>query len=112
MNYYEHTIIAKQELSENQIKNLQQKYEKLISDNSGKILKTEQWGLRNLSHEIKKNKKGFYLHFKFEGLGKTIEELEKIENIDDTLLRHLTIKVKKLELDNNYFEKKDYQKME
>ena len=93
MNYYEHTFIARQDLSETQLQNLQKKYEKLIKDNFGKILKTELWGLRNLSQEIKKNKKGYYVHFKFEGIGKTIEELEKIENIDEALIRYLTIKM-------------------
>ena len=49
----------------------------------------------------------FYFHIKFEGVGKTIEELEKAENIDEVLLRFLTVKVKKHDLKENYFEKKD-----
>ena len=105
MNYYEHTIIAKQELSENQIKKIVEKYEALIKKNSGKIIKTEEWGLRNFARKIKNNRKGFYLHIKFEGVGKTVEELEGAENIDEILLRFLTVKVKKHELDINYFEK-------
>ena len=107
MNCYEHTIIARQDLSEAQIKNLLEKYTQIINKNQGKIVKKEEWGLRNLSYEIKKNKKGFYFHFKLEGVGKTIEELEKAENIDDMLLRCLTIKVKKIDLNTNYFEKKE-----
>ena len=79
--------------------------EGIINKNQGKILKTEEWGFRNLSYEIKKNKKGFYFHFKLEGIGKTIEELEKTENIDDVVLRFLTIRVKKNDLETNYFEK-------
>ena len=71
------------------------KYEKIINKNSGKVLKTENWGLRNLAYENKNNKKGFYFHIKFEGVGKTIEELEREENIDEMLLRFLTVKVKK-----------------
>ena len=111
MNCYEHTLIAKQDLSESQTKKLVDKYRDLIEKNHGKVVKTEEWGLRNLSYEIKKNKKGFYFHFKLEGLGKTIEELEKAENIDETLLRYLTIKVKKNDLETNYFEKKEDQKI-
>ena len=107
MNCYEHTIIARQDLSEAQIKNLLEKYTQIINKNQGKIVKKEEWGLRNLSYEIKKNKKGFYFHFKLEGVGKTIEELEKAENIDDMLLRCLTIKVKNIDLNTNYFEKKE-----
>ena len=103
MNSYEHTLIARQDLSEKQSKKLLDKYHEIINKNQGKILKTEEWGLRNLSYEIKKNKKGFYFHFKFEGIGKTIEELERAENIDDMLLRFLTIKVKEIDLEKNYF---------
>ena len=107
MNCYEHTLITKQDLTESQNKQLIDKYEKIINKNSGKIIKTEEWGLRNLSHKIKKNKKGFYFHIKFEGVGKTIQELEGAENIDEMLLRFLTVKVKKHDLSINYFEKKD-----
>ena len=60
---------------------------------------------------MKRNKKGFYFHFKLEGVGKTIEELEKTENIDDMVLRFLTIRVKKNDLKTNYFEKKEDQKI-
>ena len=59
-----------------------------------------------MSYQIKKNKKGNYIHFKIEGNGKTIMELEKSEKIDKNLLRYLTVKVKKLDLNTNYFEKK------
>ena len=105
MNCYEHTFVAKEGLSEKQGKELIDKYKNIINKNSGKVVKTEEWGLRTLSYRIKNNKKGFYFHLKLEGIGKTIEELEKAENIDGILLRHLTIKVKKHDLKVNYFEK-------
>ena len=108
MNCYEHTFITKQDLSENQAKKLVSKYEDTIKTNSGKVLKTEQWGLRILSRRIKNNKKGFYFHIKLEGVGKTVEEIEKAENIDEALIRYLTVRVKKHDLKKNYFEKKDY----
>ena len=106
MNCYEHTLIAKQDLSESQTKVLINKYEGIINKNSGKVLKTEEWGLKNFSHVIKNHKKGYYFHIKFEGIGKTIEELEKTENIDQMLIRFLTVKVKKLDLEKEYFQKK------
>jgi len=107
MNSYEHTFITKQDLPESQIKQIVNKYENIITKNSGKVLKTEQWGLRNFTYKINNNKKGFYFHIKFEGIGKTIEQLERSENIDEMLLRYLTVKVKKHDLKTNYFEKKD-----
>ena len=106
MNCYEHTFITKHDLQEKETKKLVNKYEDIINKNSGKVIKTEEWGLRNLSHIIKNNKKGFYFHIKFEGIGKTIEELEKAENIDEMLIRYLTVKVKKHDLEENFFDKK------
>ena len=111
MNSYEHTYIAKQDLSDSQIKKLIEKYENIINNNQGKILKAENWGLRNLSYEIRKNKKGIYYHIKFQGLGETIQKLEENENIDESVIRFLTIKVKKIDLDTNYFVKKEDQKI-
>ena len=105
MNCYEHTLVTKQDLSEGQNKKIVDKYHNIINKNSGKVLKTEEWGLRNLVYEIKNNNKGFYFHIKFEGDGKTIEELRRAEKIDEKLLRFLTIKVKKHDLETNYFEK-------
>ena len=107
MNCYEHTLITKQDLQENQVKVLVDKYKEIIKKNSGKILKTEEWGLKNFSHKIKNNRKGFYFHIKLEGTGKTIQELEKAENIDQMLIRFLTVKVKNHDLNKIYFEKKD-----
>tara|TARA_Y100000780_G_C13339877_1_gene284808 strand:+ start:100 stop:426 length:327 start_codon:yes stop_codon:yes gene_type:complete len=107
MNYYEHTLITKQDLQENKVKAFINKYIDIINNNSGKVIKTENWGLKNFSHKIKNNKKGFYFHIKFEGVGKTIEELEKAENIDQMLIRYLTVRVKVHDLKNEYFEKKE-----
>ena len=109
MNYYEHTLILRQDTSPSQIKQIQEKYSKIIESNEGNVLKFESWGLMHLSYLIKKNRKGNYLHFKIEGKGKTIDELEKNEKIDKNLLRYLTVKVKKLDLDTNYFKKNEDQ---
>ena len=107
MNCYEHTFIAKPDLRENQSQQIIDKYTDIIKKNSGKVLKTEEWGLKNFSRNIKNNKKGFYFHIKFEGDGKTIEELEKKGNIDQMLIRFLTVRVKKHDLETNYFAKRD-----
>ena len=112
MNLYEHTIIARQDTSPSQLKQLQEKYANLVEKFDGNIVKTENWGLLNLSYLIKKNRKGNYIHFKIKGSGKTILELEKNEKIDKNLLRYLTVKVKKFDLKTNYFEKKEDEKKE
>ena len=107
MNLYEHTIIARQDTSPSEVKQLMEKYSKIVEKNDGEIVKTENWGLLNLSHLIKKNKKGSYIHFKIKGNGNMIDELEKNEAIDKKLLRYLTIKVKEFDLNINYFSKKE-----
>ncbi len=107
MNLYEHTIIARQDMSSSQLKQLVEKYSKLVEKLDGSILKTENWGLLNLSYIIKKNKKGNYVHFKIKGKNKIVSELEKNEKIDKNLLRYMTIKVKKFDLNTNYFSKEE-----
>ena len=107
MNFYEHTLITRQDISPSQVKQIQEKYSKIIENNEGSILKFESWGLMHLSYLIKKNKKGNYLHFKIEGKGKTIKELEKNEKLDKNLLRYLTVKMKKLDLNTDYFSKNE-----
>ena len=107
MNLYEHTIIARQDASPSELKQLTEKYSKIVEKNEGEVVKTENWGLLNLSYLIKKNRKGSFIHFKIKCKGKVVEELEKNEAIDKKLLRYLTVKVKDFDLKTNYFEKKD-----
>ena len=99
MNLYEHTIVARQDTSPAQIKQLTEKYSSIVEKNDGEIVQTEDWGLLNLAYVIKKNKKGSYIHFKIKGSGKIIEELEKNESIDKNLLRYMTVRVKKFNLE-------------
>ena len=67
MNLYEHTIIARQDTSPQELKKIEEKYSQIVKNLNGKVIKTEKWGLLNLSYLIKKNKKGNYIHFKIEG---------------------------------------------
>ncbi len=112
MNLYEHTIVARQDTSPSQLKQLQEKYSKIVEKNEGNIVKLENWGLMNLSYLIKKNKKGNYIHFKIKANRKILSELEKNEKIDKNLLRYLTVKVKKFDLETNYFDKSDEREVE
>ena len=57
MTNYEHTIIARQDTSISQIKQIKEKYTDFITKNKGNIVQTQDWGLMNLSYLIKKNKK-------------------------------------------------------
>jgi len=103
MNLYEHTIVARQDATVSQIKQITEKYSKIIEEFDGSIVQTQNWGLLHLSHIIKKNKKGNYIHFKIKGTGKIIKELEQNEILDKNILRYMSVKVKKFDLITNYF---------
>tara|TARA_B100001057_G_scaffold427675_1_gene452550 strand:- start:231 stop:554 length:324 start_codon:yes stop_codon:yes gene_type:complete len=105
MAFYENTLIARQDLAEKELKETKEKYNLLINNSSGKVIKIEYWGLLNLSKRIKKYKKGFYLHYKFEGNSSTLSEIKKKIKIDRSIIRYLIVKYKKLDLDNEFFKK-------
>ena len=105
MAFYENTIVAKQDLAESELKTLKEKYGEIINKFSGKVIKTEDWGLLSLANKIKNYKKGFYIHFKFEGNSSTLTEFEKKIKIDSSIIRHLTVKYKTLDTQNEYFKK-------
>ena len=107
MNLYEHTIVAKQDTSVTHLKQITEKYSNLITKNKGEVIQTQNWGLLNLSYMINKNKKGNYIHFKIKGPTSLILDLEKSESMDKNLLRYMTVKVKKFDLETNYFSGKD-----
>ena len=103
MAFYENTIVAKQDLAEKELKNLKEKYNDLINNSSGKVIKIEEWGLLSLATKIKNYKKGFYIHYKFEGDNNTLDKVEKKIKLDSTIIRYLTVKYKKLDTKNEYF---------
>ena len=106
MAFYENTIIARQDLSDKDIKTLIEKYGDVINNTSGKVIKIEEWGLLNLSKKIKNYKKGFFIHFKFEGVNETIKMIKDKIKMDGSIIIYLTVKYKKLDKDTEFFKKK------
>ena len=107
MSFYEHTLIAKQDISTVELEKIEKKYNDIITKTDGKIIKVEKWGLLNFAKKIKSYNKGFYIHYKFEAENKTLNEIRKNSIIDRSLLRHLTVKYKKLDTETEYFKDKD-----
>ena len=105
MSFYENTIVAKQDLADHDIKKIKDKYSEIINKSSGKVVKIEEWGLRNLANKIKSYKKGFYIHYKFEGNSQTLAEVEKKIKLDSSIIRSLIVKYKKLDTKNEFFKK-------
>jgi small subunit ribosomal protein S6 len=105
MAFYEKTIIAKQDLAVSEVEDIKNKYNEIINKFSGKVLKVEEWGLLNLANRIKSYKKGFYIHYKFEGNADTLNQVEKKIKIDTSIIRYLTVRYKALDLKNEFFNK-------
>ena len=99
MPLYEHVFIARQDISPAQVEGLTETLAKIVTDNGGKIEKSEYWGLRNLQYKINKNRKGHYSLFNIDGPAQAVEELERQEKINDDVLRSLTLRVEELNSD-------------
>ena len=97
MRCYEHTLIARQDLSPQQAQALAETYSGVLTEHGGEVTKTEYWGLRGLSYRIKKNRKGHYLHLNVRAPAEAIAELERQERLSDDVLRYLTVKVDDLD---------------
>ena len=110
MNFYEHTIIAKHDLTSSELDGLIKKYSDIISGSSGKVIKLEKWGLINFSEKIENFKKGFYIHLKFEGNNNILEQLKEKIKLDKKVIRDLVVKYNKLDLNNEYFRSNQYEK--
>ena len=105
MSFYENTLVTKQDLAKSELEKIKEKYNDIINSNSGKVIKIEEWGLLNLARKIKRYKKGFYIHYKFEGNKETLNEINKKIKIDESIIRHLLVKYKILDTKNEYFKK-------
>lgn len=97
MALYEHTFIARPDLSGQQAQNLATELSELVTANGGEVKKTEYWGLRTLAFRVKKNRKGHYLHLNIEAPAATLAELERNERIHDDVMRYMTVRVEQLE---------------
>ena len=105
MSFYENTLVKRQDLAKNELNKIKNKYSELINENSGKVIKIEEWGLLNLSRKIRKYNKGFYIHYKFEGSKETLNEINKKIKVDSSIIRYLIVKYKKLDTKNEFFNK-------
>ena len=97
MAFYESVIITRPELTESQIENLISSLSKIISNEKGKVVKKENWGLRNLAYKIKKNKKGHYFMLNLDSNPSVIFEYERQMRINEDIIRFLTIKINEID---------------
>ena len=97
MPLYEHTVIARPDLSAQQAQALADQFGQVLTEQGGTVAKVEYWGLRNLSYRVKKNRKGHYLHLNIDAPAPAMAELERTQRINEDVLRYLTVRVDKLE---------------
>ncbi|MCD8563235.1 MAG: 30S ribosomal protein S6 [Alphaproteobacteria bacterium] len=93
MAFYETVFISRQDLGDAQVKELTEMASKIIKDFGGKILKTEQWGLKTLAYKINKSRKGHYTLIESDATGPAIIELERVLRLNEDIMRYMTIRL-------------------
>ena len=97
MPYYEHVFIARQDLSAQQADALAEQFASIIKDGGGNVTKTENWGLRPLAYQIKKNRRGHYLLLNINSEHSAVAEMERQLKLNEDVIRHQTIRVDALQ---------------
>ena len=95
MNLYEHVFILRQDISNTQVDEIMDNFEKVLTENKGKVLDKEYWGMKTLSYKINKNRKGHYCFYKSNSPWEAVKEMERLMKIHEDILRVLTVKVTK-----------------
>ena len=93
MALYEHVFLARQDLAQAQVDQLAEMATKIVEDGQGKVVKTETWGLRSLAYRIAKNRKAHYVMLEIDAPGSVVAELERQTQINEDVIRYMTVKV-------------------
>lgn len=96
MPLYETIFITRQEISSQDVEKITENFSKTLTDNGGTIVKTEQWGLRDLAYPIKKSNKAYYTMLAIDSPYSAVKEMERRLSLSEDILRHVTIRVQKI----------------
>ena len=99
MPFYEHTVLARQDISPQQAEALNDTIKNLIEEGGGHIAKIEYWGLRNLTYRVKKNRKAHYSLLAIDAPAPAVKEMERQLSINEDVIRFLTVRVEELDLE-------------
>ena len=92
MPYYEIVFIARQDLTDAQVKKITESFAKIITDNKGKIHKTEFWGLKAFAYRINKARKGHYVLLELDTPAEALHEMERQMRLHEDIVRFLTVR--------------------
>lgn len=93
MPLYEHVVISRQDLSNAQAEGLVEHFGKVLSENGGKVVDSEYWGLKTMAYKINKNRKGHYALLKTDAPADAVQEMERLMRLHEDVMRVMTIKV-------------------
>ena len=93
MPLYEHVLIARQDLSNAQAEGLVEHFSTVLTDNGGKVVDSEYWGVKTMAYKINKNRKGHYAYLRTDAPSAAVQEMERLARLHDDVMRVLTIKV-------------------
>ncbi|MBI4725209.1 MAG: 30S ribosomal protein S6 [Rhodomicrobium sp.] len=97
MPRYEHTFLARQDVTAQQVTGLMNTYKSVIEEHGGTVAKTEYWGLKSTAYKIKKNRRAHYAFFNIEAPHEAVLEMERQMRISSDILRFLTVRVEELD---------------
>lgn len=93
MPLYEHVFIARQDLSNTQAEGLIEHFSTILSDNGGKVVEHEYWGVKTMAYKVNKNRKGHYAFLRSDAPAAAVQEMERLMRLHEDVMRVLTIKV-------------------
>ena len=97
MPLYEHVVLARQDLSAQQVEEISAQLKGVIEQMGGKVTKTEQWGVKSLAYRLRKNRKAHFTFLNVYAPPAVINEIERQERLNEDVLRYLTVRVEEHE---------------
>lgn len=97
MALYEHVLLARQDMTQQQVDALVEQLKGVLEENDGKVSKIENWGLRPLTYRINKNRKAYYTLLNIDASPAAVAEMERQMRINEDVLRFMTIRVEEHE---------------
>ena len=97
MPLYEHVFLARQDASTQQVEELTTQMTGIVEQGGGKVVKTENWGVRSLTYRMNKNRKAHFVLLNIEAPSSAISEIERQERISEDVIRYLSVRVEEHE---------------